>query len=129
MRIVILDGYASNPGDLDWKELEALGDLTVYERTAPCDTAARIKDADIVLLNKTPLDRETLKNAPKLRMIGILATGYNIVDVQAARELGIPVCNVPGYSTGAVVQMTLALLLECTQQVGAHSRAVREGFW
>ena len=129
MKIVILDGYASNPGDLDWKELEALGELTVYDRTAPCDTAARIADADIVLLNKTPLDAETLKSAGHIQMIGILATGYNVVDVQAAKELGIPVCNVPGYSTGAVAQMTLALLLECTQQVGAHNRAVHEGAW
>ncbi len=129
MKIVILDGYASNPGDLSWQELEKYGALTVYERTTPEEVAARIDGAQIVLLNKTPMTAETIENAAALQMIGVLATGYNIVDIAAAKKKGITVCNVPGYSTQAVVQMTLALLLECTQQVGLHNAAIRQGAW
>ncbi len=129
MRIVILDAFASNPGDVSWAELEQFGELTVYDRTAPEETLDRIADADIVLLNKAPLRAEVLRQCPKLKLISVLATGYNIVDIAAARELGITVCNVPGYSTGAVAQMTFALLLELTQHVGLHSAAVHAGQW
>lgn len=129
MKIVILDGYASNPGDLSWEEFAAFGELTVYDRTAPEEVAERIGDAEIALLNKTPVSAAVLARCPNLRMIGILATGYNIVDLAAARARGVTVCNVPGYSTGAVAQMTFALLLELTQHAGAHSAAVHAGQW
>ena len=129
MKIVILDGFASNPGDLSWEELAAQGELTVYERTAAQEAAERIGDAEIVFLNKTPIRAETLERCPNVKMIGILATGYNIVDIAACKERGIPVCNVPGYSTMAVAQMTFALLLEMSQQVGLHSAAVYQGRW
>lgn len=129
MKIVILDAHASNPGDLSWGELEQYGQVTVYPRTAPHETLERMRDADIVYVNKTPITEEILAGCPKLKMIGILATGYNIVDVEACRRRGIPVCNVPGYSTMAVAQMTFALLLEMTQQVGRHSSAVHGGAW
>lgn len=129
MKIVILDGYPSNPGDQSWDALRQFGDLTVYDRTAPEDTVARVGDAEIVLLNKTPLGADVFEACPSLRLVSVLATGYNIVDVQAARAHGVTVCNVPGYSTGAVAQMTFALLLEITQQVGLHSAAVFAGDW
>ncbi len=129
MKLVILDGYASNPGDVSWEELAAFGELTVYDRTAKDEVVPRIKDAEIVFLNKTPVDAAVFGKCPKLRMIGILATGYNIVDIAAAKAHGVTVCNVPGYSTGAVAQMTFALLLEMTQHVGEHSRAVHAGQW
>ena len=129
MKIVILDGYASNPGDVSWDELAAFGELTVYERTAKDEVVPRIKDAEIVFLNKTPVDAGVFARCEKLRMIGVLATGYNIVDIAAAKAHGVTVCNVPGYSTGAVAQMTFALLLEMTQHVGEHSRAVHGGQW
>lgn len=129
MKIVILDGFASNPGDLSWEEIAAQGELTVYERSTAQEAAERIGDAEIVFLNKTPISAETLAKCPNVKMIGILATGYNIVDTAACRARGIPVCNVPGYSTMAVAQMTFALLLEMCQQVGQHSRAVFAGQW
>jgi len=129
MKIVVLDGFASNPGDLSWEEFAALGELTVYDRTLPEQVVERIGAAEIVFLNKTPVTAETLERCPGLRMIGILATGYNIVDIAAAKTHGVTVCNVPGYSTAAVAQMTFALLLEMTQQVGLHSAAVHEGQW
>ena len=129
MKIVILDGYASNPGDVRWDELAAFGELTVYERTARDEVVSRIKDAEIVFLNKTPVDASVFEQCKKLRMIGVLATGYNIVDIAAAKAHGVTVCNVPGYSTGAVAQMTFALLLEMTQHVGEHSQAVHAGQW
>lgn len=129
MKIVILDAHASNPGDLSWRELEQFGRVTVYDRTRPEEVAGRIDGAQIVLLNKTPLSAEVISGAKALRMIGVLATGYNIVDVAAAKRAGVTVCNVSGYSTCAVVQMTLALLLECTQQVGLHNAAVHGGEW
>lgn len=108
MKIVVLDGYAGNPGDLSWDALGKLGELTVYDRTPaePNLVMERIGDAEIVFTNKTPLSRQILTACPNLKFVGILATGYNIVDVGAAKELGIPVCNVPGYSTDAVAQMT-----------------------
>ena len=129
MKIVILDGYASNPGDVSWEELAAFGELTVYERTARDEVVSRIKDAEIVFLNKTRVDASVFEQCKKLRMIGVLATGYNIVDIAAAKAHGVTVCNVPGYSTGAVAQMTFALLLEMTQHVGEHSQAVHAGQW
>lgn len=129
MKIVILDGFASNPGDLSWEEIAAQGELTVYERSTAQEAAERIGDAEIVFLNKTPISAETLAKCPNVKMIGILATGYNIVDTAACKARGIPVCNVPGYSTMAVAQMTFALLLEMCQQVGQHSRAVFAGQW
>lgn len=129
MKIVILDAYAANPGDLSWDEFAALGELTVYDRTAPEDVAARIGDAEVVFINKVRLTDDIFAACPNLKLVSILATGYNIVDLAAAKRRGITVCNVPGYSTRAVVQMTFALLLEICQQVGLHSGAVHTGRW
>lgn len=128
-KIVVLEGYASNPGDLSWEKFAALGELTVYDRTAPEEILPRIRDAQIVLINKTRLTAELLAQCPHLRMIGVMATGYNVVDIDAAKRLGIAVCNVPGYSTMAVAQMTFSLLLEMTQQVGLHNSSVHAGRW
>lgn len=129
MKIVILDAYAANPGDLSWDEFATLGELTVYDRTAQEDVAARIGDAEVVFINKVRLTDEIFAACPNLKLVSILATGYNIVDLAAAKRRGITVCNVPGYSTRAVVQMTFALLLEICQQVGLHSGAVHTGRW
>ena len=129
MKIVILDAYAANPGDLSWDEFAALGELTVYDRTAQEDAAARIGDAEVVFINQVRLTDEIFAACPNLKLVSILATGYNIVDLAAAKRRGITVCNVPGYSTRAVVQMTFALLLEICQQVGLHSGAVHTGRW
>lgn len=129
MKIVILDAYAANPGDLSWDEFAALGELTVYDRPAPEDVAARIGDAEVVFINKVRLTDDIFAACPNLKLVSILATGYNIVDLAAAKRRGITVCNVPGYSTRAVVQMTFALLLEICQQVGLHSGAVHTGRW
>lgn len=129
MKIVILDAYAANPGDLSWDEFAALGELTVYDRTAQEDAAARIGDAEVVFINKVRLTDEIFAACPNLKLVSILATGYNIVDLAAAKRRGITVCNVPGYSTRAVVQMTFALLLEICQQVGLHSGTVHTGRW
>lgn len=129
MKIVILDAYAANPGDLSWDEFVALGELTVYDRTAQEDAAARIGDAEVVFINKVRLTDEIFAACPNLKLVSILATGYNIVDLAAAKRRGITVCNVPGYSTRAVVQMTFALLLEICQQVGLYSGAVHTGRW
>lgn len=129
MKIVILDGFASNPGDMSWAEFACFGELTVYPRTPPEKVVSRISDAEIVFLNKTPITAEVMEQCPRLRMIGILATGYNTVDIAAAKQRNITVCNVPGYSTMAVAQMTFALLLELTQRVGMHAQAVFAGQW
>lgn len=129
MKIVILDAYAANPGDLSWDEFAALCELTVYDRTAQEDAAARIGDSEVVFINKVRLTDEIFAACPNLKLVSILATGYNIVDLAAAKRRGITVCNVPGYSTRAVVQMTFALLLEICQQVGLHSGAVHTGRW
>ena len=128
-RIVILDGLTTNPGDVSWGELESLGDLVVHDRTAPADVVPRASGADILLTNKTTIDRDMLAALPGLGCIGVLATGYNVVDVAAAGELGIPVCNVPEYSTPNVVQATFALLLELTNRTGHHAETVRAGRW
>ena len=129
MKIVVLDGYAANPGDLSWAPFEALGELTVYDRTPADQIAARIADAELVLTNKAVLSRELIAGAKKLRYIGVLATGYNVVDVAAAKELGVVVTNIPAYSTDSVAQLVFALLLEICQQVGHHSAAVHAGRW
>lgn len=129
MKIVVLDGYTLNPGDISWEGLEALGDVTVYDRTKAEDIVARIGDAEAVYTNKTPITRETLNACPNVKFIGVLATGYNIVDVDAAKEKGIPVSNIPTYGTAAVSQFAIALLLELCHHIGEHSEAVKAGEW
>ena len=129
MKIVILDGYTAQPGDLSWQALETLGTLTVYDRTLPHETVARAADADIVLTNKVVISREVMDQLPKLRYIGVLATGYNVVDIQAASERGITVTNVPAYSTESVAQMVFAHLLTVTNRTEHYAIANREGRW
>lgn len=129
MNIVILDGYAENPGDLSWSGMEELGQLTVYDRTQVEDIVSRIGDADAVIVNKTPLSADIFAACPSIRYVGVLATGYNVVDIEAAGRRGIPVCNIPSYGTAAVAQMTMALLLEICHHAYAHSQAVKEGQW
>lgn len=132
MKIVILDGYTENPGDLSWAALEALGELTVYDRTPVGDEAEiirRIGDAQIVLTNKTPISRAVLDACPQLCFISALATGYNVIDVAAAKEKGISVSNVPTYGTASVGQFAIALLLEICHHIGHHSEAVHAGNW
>jgi glycerate dehydrogenase len=129
MNIVVLDGYTLNPGDLSWEGLERLGSCEVFDRTPAAQVAERAKEAEIVLSNKTVLDREIIGKLPRLRYIGVLATGYNVVDLEAARERGVAVTNVPAYSTASVAQMVFALLLELSTQVGHHAGEVRRGRW
>ncbi len=129
MKIVVLDGFTLNPGDLDWSELHGLGHCTVYDRTPAAQIVERAADAPIVLTNKTPLSAEIIGRLPHLRYIGVLATGYNVVDVVAARARQIPVCNIPSYGTRSVAQHVFALLLELTQRTGHHAHTVREGRW
>ncbi len=129
MKIVVLDGYGVNPGDLSWEKLEQLGELTVYERTAPEEVVKRTEDAEIVLTNKVVLSAEVLEKMPKLKYIGVLATGYNVVDTEAARAQGIVVTNIPAYSTDSVVQMTFAHILNITNRVAHYARENREGKW
>ena len=130
MKIVVLDGYTENPGDLSWDALGTLGELTVYDRTdSPEQTIERIGDSEIVVTNKTPLTRAVLEACPAIRYIAVLATGYNVVDCAAARERGIPVSNVPAYGTDAVAQFTIAMLLEICHHVAHHSDTVHEGRW
>jgi glycerate dehydrogenase len=129
MNIVVVDGYTLNPGDLDWAALSALGNCEFHDRTNADELRSRAKYAEIVLTNKVPFDVDTLMELPKLKYIGVTATGYNIIDIQAASERGITVTNVPSYGTQSVAQMTFALLLELTQRAGHHSARVREGGW
>jgi glycerate dehydrogenase len=129
MKIVVLDGFTLNPGDLNWDQLAALGSCDVFDRTPANQTVARAAGAELVLTNKTVLGREEIARLPKLQYIGVLATGYNIVDVAAARERNIPVTNIPTYGTRSVAQMTFALLLELTQHVAHHAQTVRDGRW
>ena len=132
MKIVVLDGYTENPGDLSWSGLEALGEVTVYDRTSYVDApiiAERIGDAEIVVLNKTPITKATIDACPNIKMIAVLATGYNVVDYDYAKEKGIPVCNVPTYGTASVGQYAIALLLEVCHHIGHHSNTVFEGKW
>lgn len=129
MKIVVLDGYTLNPGDLSWDDLHELGELVVYDRTPADSVVERAAGAGMVLTNKTPIPADVINALPDLQYIGILATGYNIVDVEAARVKGIPVCNVPGYGTDSVVQLTFALLLEFCWHVQRHSDSVKAGKW
>ena len=129
MKIVILDGYALNPGDLSWECLKRFGDVTVYDRTPAELIIPRIGDAEIILLNKTPITDKTLAACPSVKLICVLATGYNVVDCDAAKKRGIPVCNVPAYGTAAVAQFTFSLLLELCNAVGHHSDSVHKGDW
>lgn len=129
MKIVVLDGYTENPGDLSWSGLEALGELTVYDRTPADLVVQRIGDAEIVYTNKTPITRATLDACPNIKMVSVLATGYNVVDYVACKEKGIPVTNIPTYGTAAVGQFAIALLLEICHHIGHHSDAVYAGRW
>ena len=129
MKIVVLDGHAVNPGDLSWELFETFGQLEVYEYTAPEQTISRLQDADIALTNKTVIDAAVLDACPSVKLICVLATGYNVVDCEDTKRRGIPVCNVPAYGTDAVAQFTFALLLELCHQVGHHSKAVHDGRW
>ena len=130
MKIVILDGHALNPGDLSWDWLKEFGQYRFFERTmGEALTIERIADAEVLLLNKTPITEAILKACPSVKLICVLATGYNVVDCQAAARRGIPVCNVPGYGTNAVAQFTFALLLELCNRVGLHSDSVHNGEW
>ncbi len=132
MKIVILDGYTENPGDLSWEGFEKLGELTVYDRTPLNDEAEiinRIGDAEVVITNKTPLSKAVFDKCTGIKYVGVLATGYNVVDVNAAKEKGIPVCNIPTYGTDAVGQYAIALLLEICHRIGHHSDAVAQGRW
>ncbi len=129
LQIVVLDGYAANPGDISWEPLNELGEVTLYERTKPDEIIERIKGAEIVLTNKVVITRSIIENSPALRYIGVLATGYNVVDLEAANEKEVVVTNIPAYSTHAVAQLVMALLLEICHNVAHHSRAVFEGRW
>ena len=129
MKIVILDGYTANPGDMSWKELEELGTLTVYDRTKPEETVARAADAEIILTNKVIISREVMAQLPLLKYIGVLATGYNVVDIEAAHERGIIVTNVPAYSTESVAQMVFAHLLTVTNRTEHYAIQNRKGRW
>ena len=129
MKIVILDGYTANPGDMSWKELEELGTLAVYDRTRPEETVARAADAEIILTNKVIISREVMAQLPLLKYIGVLATGYNVVDIEAAHERGIIVTNVPAYSTESVAQMVFAHLLTVTNRTEHYAIQNRKGRW
>ena len=129
MKIVVLDGHTLNPGDLSWDGIKALGETVIHERSAPGELRERLKGAQATLTNKVPLGRELLEQLPELRYIGVTATGYNIVDVEAARKHGITVTNVPAYGTDSVAQTVFALLLELTHRAGHHSQTVRDGKW
>jgi glycerate dehydrogenase len=129
MNVVLTDGFTANPGDLSWEALAELGSLSVYERCSREEVLLRCADAEVVLTNKTVLDAEMLRSLPKLKYIGVCATGYNVVDVAAARELGITVTNVPAYSSASVAQLVFALILELTHAVGRHAEEVAAGKW
>lgn len=129
MKIVVLDGNTLNPGDLSWAEFEKVGEVTIYDRTPTDKIIERIGDADVVYTNKTPLGKDIFEACPGIKFVGVLATGYNIVDVKTAKEKGIPVCNVPTYGTIAVSQFVFAMLLEISHHVWAHNLAVKNGDW
>ncbi len=129
MKIVVLDGFAANPGDLSWDALRDLGDLTVFDRTPAAQVVEQAKDAEIVLTNKVGFPRSVIEQLPRLKYIGVVATGYNVVDIAAAKEHGVAVTNIPAYSTDSVVQMTFAHLLNITNQVGHYADEVRAGEW
>ena len=129
MKIVVLDGYAANPGDLSWDELKSLGECIVYDRTAPAEVLERAAGADILLTNKVVLDATTIAALPQLKYIGVLATGYNIIDTAAAKERGITVTNIPAYSTPSVAQMVFAHILNITQRVQHYTDEIHKGRW
>ncbi len=129
MKITLLDGHAANPGDISWEAIQALGDLTVYERTPSEKVLERIGDSDIILLNKIKITRDIIARCPKLKYIGVLATGYNVVDTAACHEKGIVVTNIPAYSTDAVAQHVFAFILAFTNRVAEHSASVHAGDW
>lgn len=132
MKIVVLDGFTLNPGDLDWKDLEAIGECVVYDRTSLTNVQEaidRIGDAEIVFTNKTPMPKSLFEACPNIKFVGVLATGYNVVDVNAAKEKGVLVTNIPTYGTAAVGQFTIALLLEICHHIGHHNNAVHNGKW
>jgi len=129
MNIVATDGFALNPGDLNWDSIETLGNLKIYDRTAPKEILSRCANADIVLTNKVPFSKEIINQLPNLKLICVLATGYNIIDIAAAKTRNIKVCNVPDYSSASVAQHTFAFILELTTQVGLHSSSVHKGDW
>ncbi len=129
MKIVVLDGYTLNPGDLSWEQLEKLGGLTVYDRTPIDEIIARAQDAQVLLTNKTPLNAATIHQLPDLRYIGVLATGYDVVDDISAAKQGITVTNIPSYGTDSVAQFTIALMMELCHGIGDHGRSVRQGEW
>ena len=129
LNIVILDGYSANPGDLSWEPLKELGTLTVYDRTPANEVVERAKEADIVLTNKVQMTAEVIKALPRLKYIGELATGFNNIDIRAAREQGIDVCNIPAYSTASVAQMVFAHILNITNRIGHYAEQNRQGRW
>lgn len=129
MNIVVLDGFTMNPGDLSWNELAELGSLKVYDRTSAGQVLERAKDAEVILTNKTVIDAASLRSLPELKYVGVLATGYNVVDINVARELGIVVTNIPAYSTESVAQMVFAHILNITHRVGRYSDEARSGVW
>ena len=128
-RITVLDGYTLNPGDVDWKLLENLGDLKVYDRTSEDKIVYRAKDSNCILVNKVPMSGATIAKLPKLSYLGVLATGFDVVDVTAASKRGIVVTNIPGYGTYSVAQHTLALILEFARGIGLHDQQVHAGLW
>ena len=129
MKIVMLDAYTTNPGDLSWDFMNDFSDVTIYDRTPTDKILERAKDADIVITNKTPLTKETIDNLPNLKFVALMSTGYNIVDYMYLKEKGIPVSNIPSYSTEAVAQLVLSFMLELTMNVGLHSQSVKSGDW
>lgn len=129
MKIVVLDGYTLNPGDLSWEKLEKLGEVTVYDRTAPEDVITRIGDAPVILTNKVVIDRKIMTSCPTLKYVGVLATGYNVVDIAAAHELGITVTNIPAYSTDSVAQMVFAHILNITNDIAQYADEAKIGKW
>ena len=129
MKLIVLDGYALNPGDLSWEDMKALGDLTVYDRTSPSEVLERSADAEVLITNKTVLSAKLINALPKLKYIGVLATGYNVVDIDSARNRGIVVTNIPAYSTNSVAQMVFAHILNITQRVGYYADENKRGRW
>ncbi|MEZ5103603.1 MAG: D-2-hydroxyacid dehydrogenase [Draconibacterium sp.] len=129
MNIVVLDGYTLNPGDLSWEGIKKLGNCTIYDRTPPELTIERAQDADAVFTNKVVFNKEIIKKLPKLKYIGVLATGYNVIDIDEARSAGITVTNIPAYSTNSVAQMVFAHILHFTQHIALHAKSVSDGDW
>lgn len=129
MKIVVLDGYAANPGDISWEELKALSECSIYDRTEPEKVVERCKDADAVLTNKVTINKQTIEALPNLKYIGVLATGYNIIDTEAAKEHGIVVSNIPAYSTNSVAELVFAHIQNIAKQIGHHAEEVQKGRW